>query len=168
MMSPQGRCGAVVAFLVCVVACEDSAPTSPSRFSLPPPPAAPAPPYPPPPPTPPRTPITFPPLSGPSRTFVFDHELTYPVRPFTKQSRFVLFDNGAFVLEYLSIPAFTPSGQYRPTDGVLMFLFEGAGRYVDEAWDDAVGTLQGDSLTIEFEEQMQHSDYENAVYVLSR
>ena len=32
---------------------------------------------------------------------------------------------------------------------------------------NATGRFQGDSLTIEFDLLMQHSDYENAVYVLS-
>jgi hypothetical protein len=159
MITLLARRTAVVALLVCVVACEHSPPFSPSRVSQPPPTPSPG-------PAPPRTPITFPPLSGPSRTFVFDCELAYPVRDFTKQSRFVLFDNGAFVLEYPSL-AYRLPGQYRATDSVLMFLFEFQGRTVDEAWNDATGRFQGDSLTIEFDLLMQHSDYENAVYVLS-
>ena len=54
--------------------------------------------------------INFPPLSGPSRTFIFDGELTYPVRDFTRKSRFVLYDNGAFVLQY---PSSLGDGRYR-------------------------------------------------------
>ena len=162
MLNRFCRVGAVVAVLVCVVACEHSpTPFSPSRVSQPPPSPSPEPA---PPPAPPRTPITFPPLSGPSRTFVFDHILMYPVRDYTNQSRFVLFDNGAFALEY---PGFSYPGQYRAAGNVLMFLFQFQGRTVDEAWDDATGRLQGDSLTIEFDLLMQHSDFENAVYVLS-
>jgi len=107
-------------------------------------------------------------LSGPSRTFIFDRELTYPVRDFTRQSRFVLYDNGAFVLDYPSIDNGAYRGQYRNADGVLMFLFEFQGRSVDEAWDDATGTLSGDALTVQYHEIMQHSDFENAVYVLTR
>jgi hypothetical protein len=166
MMSPLVRCGAVVAFLVSVVACENPPPYfSPSRISQPPPASSPAPT---PAPTPPRTPITFPPLSGPSRTFTFDRA-AYPVSNHTKQSRWVLFDNGAFMLEYpTTIPAGRLPGQYRVTDSVLTFLFEWSeGRSVDEAWDDATGILQGDTLTIEFELNMQMADYQNAIYVLS-
>ena len=164
-MNPFVRRGAGIAFLLCVVACEHSSPTpfSPSRIGQPPS----ASPSPAPPPAPPRTPITFPPLSGPSRTFVFDRQLAYPVRDYTKQSRFVLFDNGAFLLDYPSNGGRLP-GQYRATDGVLMFLFQFQGRTESEAWSDATGRLQGDSLTIEFNQEMQMSDYENAVYVLSR
>jgi hypothetical protein len=48
-----------------------------------------------------------------------------------------------------------------------MFLFDSStGRSVDDPWDDAIGTLSGDSLTLEYHEIMQHSDFENAVYTL--
>ena len=54
-------------------------------------------------------------------------------------------------------------------NGVLMFRFDSStGRSVDEPWDDATGTLKGDSLTIQFQESMQHADFEDAVYVLQR
>jgi hypothetical protein len=49
-----------------------------------------------------------------------------------------------------------------------MFLFQFQGRSVDEAWDDATGTLRGNSLAVEYQESMQHADFENAVYVLMR
>ena len=47
-----------------------------------------------------------------------------------------------------------------------MFLFEFQGRSVAEPWDDATGTLKGDSLTLEYDEIMQQADFENAVYAL--
>ncbi len=60
-------------------------------------------------------------------------------------------------------------GQYRRADATLMVLFAfQPSRYADEAWDDATVTLKGDSLTIEYEEQMQHADWQNAVYTLRR
>jgi len=40
---------------------------------------------------------------GASRTFLFDRELSYRVNDYTKMSRFVLYDNGAFVLQYPSL-----------------------------------------------------------------
>jgi hypothetical protein len=106
--------------------------------------------------------MDFPPLSGPSRTFIFSREESYPVRDFTKQSRFVLYDNGAFALQY---PDFSYPGAYRDDNGTIMFLFEFQGRSVGEQWDDAIGVLKGDSLTIQYDLLMQHSDFENAVYV---
>jgi len=49
-----------------------------------------------------------------------------------------------------------------------MFLFDSStGRSVDEPWDDATGTLKGDSLTLEYDDIMQHADFENAVYVVA-
>ena len=151
MNTAVGR-SAIVAFLVCCVACDLSGPTFPSRVSQPPFAPAPAPTPPPPAPTPtPRSPISFPPLSGPSRTFVFGSELAYPVSNYTKNSRFVLYDNGAFVLQYLTIPGGTASGQYRDVNGVIMFLFEFQGRSVDDAWDDATGTVEGNSLTVQYD-----------------
>ena len=166
--TPLGS-SAIVAFLVCFAACESSAPTFPSRTSQPAFAPAPAPTPPPPSPTPtPYPPISFPPLSGPSRTFVFASELEYPVTDHTKNSRFVLYDNGAFILQYLTISGGTSLGQYRDVNGVLMFLFEFQGRSVADTWDDATGILNGNSLTVRYDLVMQHSDFENAVYVLMR
>lgn len=112
----------------------------------------------------------FPPLTGPSRTFIFDRELSYRVRDFTRNSRFVLYDNGAFELQYPP-SQYGPGlyrGAYRNANAVLTFLFDSStGRRVDEPWDDATGTLEGDSLTIQYKENMQHSDFENAAYVLA-
>ena len=45
-------------------------------------------------------PTNVPALSGPARTFIFEHA-GYPVAEYTQQSRFVLYDNGAFALQYL-------------------------------------------------------------------
>ena len=73
-------------------------------------------------------------------------------------------------MQYLTLPvAGTLGGQYRQANGSLMvlFAFQG-GRYSDEPWDDATLRLNGDSLSIEYEQQMQHADWENAVYILSR
>jgi hypothetical protein len=57
-------------------------------------------------------------------------------------------------------------GAYQDANGVIMFLFEFQGRSVGTSWDDATGTLKGDSLTVKYDEIMQHADFENAAYVL--
>ena len=147
---------ALFACLLGSMACERSTPAAPGPIAQVPPPT-----------TAPRTPITFPPLSGPSHTFIFARQLSYPVSDYTRHSRIVLYDNGALALEYPTLPtAGTLGGQYRRADAALMVLFAfPSGRYTDESWDDATLTLSGDSLTIEYEEQMQHADWENAVYV---
>jgi hypothetical protein len=102
-------------------------------------------------------------LSGPSRTFVFDHELSYRVRDFTKNSRFVFYDNGAFVLQYAGIGDYR--GGYTEANGVITLEWEGWS--VAGPWG-ATGTLKGDSLTVQYNEIMQLSDFEDAVYTLMR
>jgi hypothetical protein len=117
MNTAIGR-GAVVVLLVLVTACQSSGPVSPTGTT---PPSAPQP------PPPPR--MEFPPLSGPSRTFTFERELSYPVRDFTWNSRFVLYDNGAFELQYPP-SQYGPGlfrGAYQVANGDIMFLFEFSG-----------------------------------------
>ena len=163
------RRGAVVGLLMFSVACGSSGPTSPSGTSQPPSLSSPT----------PRSPISFPPLSGPSRSFIFDGELTYRLRSadpnwrldvsdYTRKSHFVLYDNGAFVLQYQSLGegGYGYRGQYQDANGVLMFLFEFQGRSVGSPLDDATGILKGDSLTVQYDEIMKHADFEDAVYVL--
>jgi hypothetical protein len=117
-MNRTVRRGAVVVLLVFSGACGSSGPTSPSGTSQPPSLPSPTAPL-----------ITFPTLSGPSRTFMFDGELEYPVRDFTRQSRFVLYDNGAFVLQYpsSSLGDGRYRGAYQAANGVMMFLFRVSG-----------------------------------------
>jgi hypothetical protein len=140
-MNTAVRRGAIVVFLVCSVACGSSGPTSPSRIS------------------------PSPPLSGPSRTFILsDSELGYPIRDFTQHPYFVLYDNGAFVLQYPFTAYGTFRGQYRETNGVMPFMFDGF--TFDEV--DATGTVRGDLLAVEYTETMKQNDFQNAVYVLMR
>ena len=150
--------GAVVVLLVLFAACGSSGPTSPTGTS--PPSALP----PPTPPTPPPATV-FPPLSGPSRTFLFDRELSYRVSDYTKKSRFVLYDNGAFVLQYPSLGERGYRGVHRDANGVITFEWEdwsAAGPW------GAAGTVKGDSLTVQYNLIMQLTDFEDAVYVLMR
>ena len=113
------------------------------------------------PPAPPRT--SFPPLSGPSRTFTFDKALAYGVRDYTKQSRFVLYDTGGFALQYASLGG-EYRGGYTEANGVITFAWEGwstAGPWL------ATGTLKGGSLTVQYNFIMMMSDFEDAVYRLT-
>jgi len=147
-------CAAVVT-LTLLAACGSSLPTSPSGAMPPsvaiPPAAQPA--------------SVFPPLSGPSRTFAFEREVSYPVSHYTKGSRLVLYDNGAFVLQYLTLGPGGYRGGYTEVNGVITFEWEGwsaAGPW------GATGTLQGDSLRVQYNFIMQMTDFEDAVYVLAR
>jgi hypothetical protein len=169
-------CRATVAAIVALSVACGRGPTSPSASE--PPAAAPPPVAAPPPAPPPGAPLSFPPLSGPSRTFVFDAGQTALLRAsnrhfagdvsdYTKQSRFVLYDNGACALLYPSLSGAVLGGRYERAGDVLSIIFEFQGRTADEPWDDAIGRLRGDLLTIEFDLIMQHSDFENAAYVLA-
>ena len=113
-------------------------------------------------PTPPTA--KFPPLSGASRTFVFDHSATtYQVSEYTAHSRMVLYDDGAFVLQYLTLSTNNSyAGGYTESNGTMTFQWEGWN--IQGPWG-ATGTLAGDSLTIRYNEIMQYTDFEDAVYV---
>jgi hypothetical protein len=100
-------------------------------------------------------------LSGPSRTFVFDRELSYRVSNYTRDSRFVLYDNGAFELQYVGLGRGYRGG-YTEANDVIVFEWEGwsaAGPW------GATGTVKGDSMTVQYNLIMQLTDFEDAGYV---
>jgi hypothetical protein len=107
---------------------------------------------------------TFPPLSGPSRTFVFDHALANRVSDYTIHSRFVLYDNGAFVLQFPTVTGNGYRGGYTEVNGAITFEWEGWS--VAGPWG-ATGTLNGNSLTAQYNPIMQGTDFEDAVYILA-
>lgn len=150
-MNPTGRRAAVIVSLLLLAACSSPGPTSPTGTSRPPVVSQ---------PSPPRASI-FPPLSGPSRTFDFERQLSPLATDYTKKSRFVLYDNGAFELKYMSLGVGYRGG-YRETNGIIAFEWEGGGEW------SATGTLQSDSLIVQYNLMMQLSDFESAVYVLTR
>lgn len=151
-MNTVVRRGAVVVLLMLSVACGSSAPTSPTGTSQAP--AVPS--------ATPQPPTNFPPLAGPSRTFIFDRDLSYPVSNYTRQSRFVLYDNGAFVLQFLGLVA-DYRGRYTDANGVMTFEWEGWS--VAGPWG-ATGTVRGNALTVQYNLVMQLSDFEDAVYTM--
>ena len=65
-------------------------------------------------------PSRFPPLEGRSRTFSFDRELSYRVSSYTQASRFVLYDNGAFVLRFDTVGV-AYRGGYTEANGIIAF-----------------------------------------------
>ena len=109
----------------------------------------------------PAAPSNFPPLTGPGRVFVFDHQSSYPVNSYTKDSRLVLYDNGAFELQYTGIGGYP--GKYTATNGVIVFEWQGWS--LAGPWG-ATATLSGESLTMQYNLIMQLTDFEDAVYVL--
>ena len=146
------RCGTLLTFMVVFVACDKAdPPTAPS-------PSFPTQPRPQPPPMPPPPPAGQPPLTGPATTYLFSGPLLYPVRDFTTGSKYVLYETGAFSLQYPSFSDPGYLGSYRQENDEINFDF-GA----DGSWD-ASGTLNGDLLEVRYSQMMEHSDFENAVY----
>jgi hypothetical protein len=104
-------------------------------------------------------------LTGPATSYQYYGPILYPVSSFTVTSRYVLYDNGAFSLEYPSSPAGGGklAGVYQRQGDGISFQFVPGG--LDGT---AKGTLNGDLLEIRYSEIMQHSDFENAVYIRSQ
>lgn len=79
-----------------------------------------------------------------------------------KQSRFVLYDDGAFVLQY-------PTGEYRggytETNGAITFGWEGWS--VAGPWG-ATGRIEDGLLTVNYNLIMQLTDFEDAIYRLTQ
>lgn len=103
----------------------------------------------------------LPPLSE-GRVFAFQSaaQTGQTLAWYTPGSRYVLFDNGMFVLEY-------PHGSYRGTykqDGPTI-TFEWEGWSVAGPWG-ATGTLLDDQLTVRYNMIMIMSDFEDAIYTL--
>jgi hypothetical protein len=140
-MKSGARLGASLVLVVLLQACGEPGPTSPTtQISRPP---------------------RVSPLPGPSRTFSFDRGLSPKVSGYTKASRFILYDQGAFVLQYATLGE-EYRGRYTETDSVIRFEWD--------AWSaagpwGATGTLDGDSLTVRYNLIMQLTDFEDAVYV---
>jgi hypothetical protein len=149
------RLGAPILLLMIVAACDHPGPNAPTATHQPT--ALPAP--------TPRPSPSFPPLFGPSRTFVFDRELSHPVQDYTKRSRFILYDNGAFVLQTSGAVQGGYRGGYREANGQVTFEWEGWS--LAGAWG-ATGMLMGDSLTVHYNPIMILTDFEDAVYALVR
>jgi hypothetical protein len=96
-----------------------------------------------------------PPASGPARTFDFAGPLSYPVSGYTQASKYVLYENGAFALQY---SAGQYIGSYHEERGDIIF------RFADDSRWEARGTLNGDRLGVRYNQNMELSDFENAVY----
>ena len=137
--------------LTLVAACGEplspTAPTRPVQSALP---IAPAPT-----PTPPVG--SFPPVSGPARIYAFDRQASYPVQSYTVGSRYVLYDDGTFALQYLTAGEYR--GRYREASTTVTLDFDGFGDA------GATGTLVGDMLTVQYSILMWLADFQDAIYV---
>jgi hypothetical protein len=95
---------------------------------------------------------------------MFDRELSHPVRDYTKESRFVLYDNGAFVLQYMNLGIQYRGGYTQATDAIT---FEWEDWSAAGPWS-ARAILRDGSLTVRYNLIMQLDDFEDAVYVATR
>jgi hypothetical protein len=145
------RSSVVAVLVMLAAACGGSGATSPSGTNQPPVVTV-----------PPRP--TFPPLSGPSRTLVFERALANRVADYTIHSRFVLYDNGAFILRFPTVAGDGYRGGYTQVNGAITFEWDAWSPY--GSWG-ATGTLHGNSLTVQYNSIMQGADFEDAVYMLA-
>ena len=154
-MTATLRWRALVGLVVFSVACDAQRPTAPSpppSSAVPTSPTAPA-------------PSPGPPLSGPSTTYHFSAPLDSPVRSYTPTSKFVLYDNGAFSLRYEAFAGDGYSGSYQQQDGSVIFDFGADGIGSVLGGPDAIATLNGDLLEVQYSFEMRvGADFENAVY----
>jgi hypothetical protein len=149
------RCGALAAVLVLASACADpitpTGPTTPTGTT-------------PSPPTP-RPGSDFPAVSRPARIYLFASGLSHPVREWTSGSRYVLYDDGTFALQYLqSQGSFEYLGTYTQMNALITFHWQ-ANQNVPAPWRPATGTLSDDSLTVRYDAIMNLDDFEDAVYI---
>jgi hypothetical protein len=105
-------------------------------------------------------PRTFPPLEGPARTFGFDRDAGFRVGDHTRTSRFILYDNGAFELQYDGLASYR--GRYTLSDATVVFEFQAN----PASGGVAMGTLQDGELVVRYNLNMRLSDFDDAVYVL--
>jgi hypothetical protein len=146
------RSAFVIIFVLCA-ACGDSRPTSPTAITRTTPFVPPV-----------QTTTVLPPLEGSSRTFTFDHALTPLSSIWTRSSRFILYDNGSFMLEYPAVNG-AYRGKYTESNGAINFEWEGWSRA--GPWG-ASGTINGDALSVEYNLIMMLTDFEDAAYTLVR
>jgi hypothetical protein len=107
----------------------------------------------------------FPEASGPGRIFNFSSRDRYPVSPRTIQSRFVLYDDSTFSLQFRGEPD-GYHGRYTE-DGRDLSLVSMPPSPRFSAWR-ATGTLDGLVLTVRYWPEDHWLHLEDAVYTLAR
>jgi hypothetical protein len=155
LMTNTVRRASLIALGVIVTACRDVAlPTA--ATSIPPPSIPPTSAN----PSPIGTPPAFPSVSRSARVYVGVDSPYYPMHGSPLASRYVLYDDGTFALQYASAnyPFFEYRGTYEEANDLITFVG-------GESW---IGTIIGDSLAVRYTEMMHHSDFLDGVYVRSR
>ena len=161
VMNAAIRGGALVALVVLASSCADSGtPTQPTTTTGPTasPPA--------PPPLPPPA-FDFPAVSRPARIYPFARALSYPVHEWTSGSRYVLYDDGTFALQYLYSQGGEYRGTYTEANGLVTLHWQ-LNQDVAVPWRPVTATLVADSLTVQYGVGMNMDDFEDAVYILKQ
>lgn len=104
---------------------------------------------------PPPPPVEQPPFSGARPVHEFSGPLAYSVSDYTTTSEYVVYDSGAFILQYLG---FEYRGKYEGDAAELRFYF------TDDSQWSATGTLNGELLEIRYSFIAQLDGFDNAVY----
>ena len=109
-------------------------------------------------------PRDFPAVTRPARVYVAVNSPYFPIHGSPLASRYVLYDDGTFALQYASAnyPFFEYRGAYTEVNALITFEWEGwstAGPW------GATGSLSDDSLSVRYNLIMQLSDFEDGVYV---
>jgi hypothetical protein len=94
-----------------------------------------------------------------AQVYMFAEPAGAPVAAYTRCSRFVLYDNGVFDLQYGHGPSY--EGTYGVRDAVVDFKWDGWS--IAGPWG-STATLVGDTLTVHYNSLMQLTDFEDAVY----
>jgi hypothetical protein len=108
--------------------------------------------------------VAFPPVTRPAQVYGVPVALEYPLTRITQRSRFVLYDDGGFVLQFVNDngSVFEYAGTYRQVAAnTIAFAFSA------DPSDAAVGTLQDRALTIRYDLHMRMADFEDALYTLT-
>ena len=151
------RVSALMCVVVTLAACGDgvrsAAPTTPTPAIVPvPQPGS---------PPAPRPTGGYPSITGPARVFVYRDSPFPRVASYTLASRFVLYDDGRFALQYEN-PIGEYLGTYSTSNDVVTFTWEGWS--VAGPWG-AQATLSRDVLSVRYNLIMQLTDFEDADYV---
>ena len=110
----------------------------------------------------------FPAVSKPARIYVAEKESSYVgYHGGALQSRYVLYDDRAFALQYTSarFGHFEYRGTYAESNGEVVFHWEGSGSA--GSWG-ATGVLTEASLTVSYNFIRQISDFEDGVFLRTR
>ena len=108
--------------------------------------------------------VGFPPVSGTARVYLATAASSSHLLEGT--SRYVVNDDGTFVLQYSHLANGGYGGTYQvATDGGVTFRFHGWNRA--GSWD-AVGALTGTTLTVRYNLIMGLAGFEDGVYVRVR